>query len=105
MSHAPNCNISERLSYVCSCKDLVTLLRDEDEDSAWTGEGGLFQLAATRIAALEAENERLRAALTNLKECYEARSELYTEDSQMEAVFYDKILAALSAACEAARRG
>lgn len=41
--------------------DIYYLLRTEDEDSAWTGTGGLFQRGADEI-------ERLREALSAVKE-------------------------------------
>jgi hypothetical protein len=42
------------------------------------------------------ENERLRSALQNIVECFDMRTDIYTNDADMAVSFADKARAALA---------
>lgn len=69
-------------------KNLVARLRDAEQSgreiiTVWDHDPFLFGEAAAEIG-------RLRAVLTNIVECYDMRSEIYTSDEQMAQNFADK---------------
>ena len=61
-----------------------------------TQEGQTAYIRADLYEAAEAEVERLRAALQNIADSYEATSELHTSSADCAANLYDRARAALT---------
>lgn len=77
-------------------------LVDRLEKASWPDQNGcrlptakLTQEAAAYIVSQSAEIARLKGCLTNIKEIYEIRADIFTNDADLAGSLYDRARAAL----------